>query len=138
MWGYRQFWKVCCKHQILTVVLFSPWRWAHVRGLINVDWLANCLQTTPPGKLKDESSRGLCVLPSPKPICLSLHHREPISLWIINSRAETVLQPRSRVRAAYGEMSIISTYLITLCLYIQDATGRCPLVETLHLIKSSG
>ena len=27
--------QACCKRQILTVVLFSPWRWAHARSLIN-------------------------------------------------------------------------------------------------------
>lgn len=121
--------QACCKHQILTVVLFSPWRWAHARSLINANWPANCLQTTPPGKLKDESSHGLCVLLSPRPICLSLYHRGPIFPWGINSRTETGLRPRCKARAVDREMSLISTYLIILCLSRQDGTGGCLLVK---------
>lgn len=58
-------------------VLFPPQRWAHVRGLTDVDWLASWFQTTPPGKLEGGSLYGLCVVLSPKPVCLSLYHRGP-------------------------------------------------------------
>ena len=130
--------QVCCKHQILTVVLFPPRRWAHVRGLINVDWLANCLQTTPPGRLKEESSHGLCALLSPGPICLALYHRGPVFMWVKNSRTEIVLQPRCDVRAACRQVPTVSTNLIALRLYTRDVTGGGLLVETLHPIKPSG
>lgn len=136
---YRQFWTGLLYTSNIDCHCLSPPRfWAHVRGLINVDWLANCLQATPPGKLKDESLHSLCVILSPKPTCLSLYHRGP-SLPVgckpqhLDSSAATLQNEGS----AQGNGDHLH-YLISLCLCIQDVTGRRLLVEIVHLIKSSG